>query len=58
MNEIFLLKLGEVVLKGSNKAQFENRLRSNVSRRMRPFGEFLGTDSAVYGLCRTGRGEL
>ena len=40
MNEIFLLKLGEVVLKGSNKAQFENKLRSNVSRRMRPFGEF------------------
>ncbi len=40
MNEIFLMKLGEVVLKGANKRQFENKLRSNVRRRMRPFGEF------------------
>ena len=40
MNEIFLLKLGEIVLKGSNKRQFENKLRSNVRRRMRPFGNF------------------
>ena len=40
MNEIFLLKLGEVVLKGSNKRQFENKLRQNVRRRMKPYGEF------------------
>ena len=40
MNEMFLLKLGEIVLKGGNKHQFENRLRTNVSRRMRPFGDF------------------
>ena len=40
MKEIFLLKLGEIVLKGANKRQFENKLRSNVRRRMRPFGEF------------------
>jgi len=40
MNEIFLMKLGEVVLKGANKRQFENKLRSNVRRRMRPYGEF------------------
>ena len=40
MNEIFLLKLGEVVLKGANKRQFENKLRSNVRRRMKPYGEF------------------
>ena len=40
MNEIFLLKLGEIVLKGGNKFQFENRLKTNVSRRMRPFGDF------------------
>lgn len=39
-NEIFLLKLGEIVLKGQNKRQFENKLRSNIRRRMRPFGEF------------------
>ena len=40
MNEIFLLKLGEIVLKGSNKRQFENRLRQNVRRRLKPYGEF------------------
>ena len=40
MKEIFLMKLGEVVLKGANKRQFEGRLRQNVRRRMKPFGEF------------------
>ena len=40
MKEIFLLKLGEIVLKGSNKRQFEARLRQNVRRRMKPYGNF------------------
>ena len=40
MNEIFLLKLGEIVLKGQNKKQFENKLRQNVRRRMKAYGEF------------------
>lgn len=40
VNEIFLMKLGEVVLKGANKRQFENRLRQNVRRRMKPYGNF------------------
>ncbi|MBQ3251887.1 MAG: tRNA 4-thiouridine(8) synthase ThiI [Oscillospiraceae bacterium] len=40
MNEIFLLKLGEIVLKGTNKRQFENKLRQNVRRRMKSFGNF------------------
>ena len=40
MKEIFLLKLGEIVLKGANKRQFENKLRQNIRRRMRPYGEF------------------
>ncbi len=40
MNEIFLLKLGEIVLKGANKRQFESKLRQNVKRRMRRFGNF------------------
>ena len=40
MKEIFLLKLGEIVLKGSNKRQFEDKLRQNVRRRMRPYGNF------------------
>ena len=40
MKEIFLLKLGEIVLKGANKRQFESRLRQNVRRRMKAFGNF------------------
>ena len=40
MNEIFLMKLGEIVLKGANKRQFENKLRQNVRRRMKAYGEF------------------
>ena len=40
MKEIFLLKLGEIVLKGANKRQFEAKLRSNVKRRMRGYGNF------------------
>ena len=40
MNEIFLMKLGEIVLKGANKRQFENKLRQNIRRRMRSYGEF------------------
>ncbi|MBQ1410774.1 MAG: tRNA 4-thiouridine(8) synthase ThiI, partial [Oscillospiraceae bacterium] len=50
MNEIFLLKLGEIVLKGANKKMFENKLRTSVARRMRPFGDFKVTilQSTVY----------
>lgn len=40
MNEILLMKLGEIILKGGNKRQFESRLRQNVRRRMKPYGEF------------------
>jgi len=40
MREIFLLKLGEVVLKGTNKRQFENKLRQNIRRRMKTYGNF------------------
>ena len=40
MNEIFLMKLGEIVLKGANKRQFENKLRQNVRRRLRSYGNF------------------
>ena len=40
MNEHFLLKMGEIVLKGQNRWQFENKLKQNVNRRMRPFGSF------------------
>ena len=40
MNEIFLMKLGEIVLKGANKRQFENKLRQNVRRRLKYYGNF------------------
>ena len=40
MNEIFLLKLGEIVLKGTNKRQFENKLRQNIRRRLKGYGNF------------------
>ena len=38
--EIFLLKLGEVVLKGLNRRSFEDKLMSNVRRRLRHYGSF------------------
>ena len=40
MNEIFLLKLGEIVLKGQNRFTFENKLKQNVRRRLKHFGDF------------------
>ncbi len=40
MNEILLMKLGEIVLKGANKRQFEGKLRQNVRRRMKAYGDF------------------
>jgi thiamine biosynthesis protein ThiI len=40
VKEIFLLKLGEIVLKGANKRQFESKLRQNVRRRMKLYGNF------------------
>ena len=40
MKEIFLLKLGEIVLKGANKRQFEDKLRQNIRRRMKVYGNF------------------
>ncbi len=40
MNDMFLLKLGEIVLKGANKRSFEQRLVSNIKRRIQRCGEF------------------
>ena len=40
MKEILLLKLGELVLKGLNRSQFEKRLMKNLGWRIRKFGEF------------------
>ncbi|MBR3641813.1 MAG: tRNA 4-thiouridine(8) synthase ThiI, partial [Oscillibacter sp.] len=48
--EILLLKLGEVVLKGLNRRAFEERLLSNVRRRLRACGDFRVTmsQSTIY----------
>lgn len=40
MNELFLLKLGEIVLKGQNRRSFEQQLMSNIRRRLKSCGEF------------------
>ena len=39
-NEMFLLKLGEVVLKGLNRRSFEDKLVSNVRWRLKKHGSF------------------
>ena len=40
MNEIILLKLGELVLKGLNRHTFEEKLMSNARRRLPAYGRF------------------
>ena len=40
MNEIILLKLGELVLKGGNRHTFEEKMMSNARRRLKPYGKF------------------
>ena len=40
MNDILLLKLGEIVLKGLNRKGFEQKLMGNVRRRLVPCGKF------------------
>ncbi len=49
-NEMLLLKLGEVVLKGLNRHTFEDKLVNNVRRRMRQCGSFQVTlrQSTIY----------
>lgn len=38
--EIFLLKLGEMVLKGLNRRSFEEKLMGNAKRRLQNYGKF------------------
>ena len=40
MNEMILIKLGELVLKGLNRRSFEDKLQANIHRRLHPFGQF------------------
>ena len=39
-NDIILLKLGEIVLKGLNRRSFEQKLMSNIKRRLERIGNF------------------
>ena len=50
MKELFLLKLGEIVLKGQNRRTFEDKLKANTRRRMAVFGDFKVTitQSTLY----------
>ena len=40
MNDIILVKLGELVLKGLNRRRFEQKLQSNIRRRLEKIGNF------------------
>ena len=40
MNDILLLKLGEIILKGLNRRRFEQRLLSNIRWRLSRIGSF------------------
>ncbi|MEG0597854.1 MAG: THUMP domain-containing protein, partial [Oscillospiraceae bacterium] len=40
MNEMILLKQGEMVLKGANRRSFDEKFISNARRRLKPFGSF------------------
>ncbi|MBS1420165.1 MAG: tRNA 4-thiouridine(8) synthase ThiI [Oscillospiraceae bacterium] len=40
MNDIILVKLGEIVLKGLNRRTFEQKLINNIRRRLAPIGVF------------------
>lgn len=50
MNDMILLKQGEIVLKGQNRRAFEQRLIANINRRIRPHGRFrvYAIQSTVY----------
>ncbi len=40
MNDIILLKLGEIILKGLNRRYFEQKLMANIRRRLSGIGKF------------------
>ena len=50
MNDILLLKPGEIFLKGLNKHYFEEKLVNNLKRRLKPIGRFKVTSlqSTIY----------
>jgi len=50
MQDMILLKQGEIVLKGLNRRNFEMKLISNITRRLKPYGPFrvYAVQSTIY----------
>ena len=50
VDDIILLKQGEIILKGLNRREFEIKLLSNIKRRLKQFGDFniYSMQSAIY----------
>ncbi|MEL4107040.1 tRNA uracil 4-sulfurtransferase ThiI [Oscillospiraceae bacterium WX1] len=50
MEDIILLKQGEIVLKGLNRRSFEIKLIANITKRLKPFGDFkiYAVQSTIY----------
>lgn len=50
MNDMILLKQGEIVLKGQNRRFFEAKLLANIKHRLEPYGRFnvYAAQSTVY----------
>jgi len=50
MDDIILLKQGEIILKGQNRREFERKLLDNIKRRLAPIGKFnvYAMQSTVY----------
>jgi len=50
LNDIILMKQGEIILKGLNRREFEIRLISNIRQRLKPLGDFhiYSMQSAIY----------
>lgn len=50
MQDMILMKQGEIVLKGQNRRSFELKLISNIKRRLKPYGDFniYAVQSTIY----------
>jgi thiamine biosynthesis protein ThiI len=50
LEDMILLKQGEIILKGLNRRSFEIKLISNINRRLKPYGKFkvYSVQSTIY----------
>lgn len=60
MQETILIKLGELVLKGLNRKNFESVLLKNIRRRLIPLGEFevKSAQSTIYVIPKNDEADL